>query len=228
MNGTSYPPPLPPNYFSQVFSLAAAAAGFSVIAVEAMSVNAFALSLSLCANARSGAAARTALFPVALSRATQRCALYSRQGNALDGTLRCDPPGTEPLFSEGGMVKRQDVEVTRLDDLLGAWLPALAGRVGSLKMDTEGFEPWVVEGGARFFETVKPPYMQVEVSEAMSVDATGVGPRELLRGFANAGYTLNVITAEAAKLDLKPDEVEIKWNVDVCMWQGDAFGPQGP
>ena len=85
------------------------------------------------------------------------------------------------------MIKRQVVDVARLDDLLHDWLPALQNRVGSLKMDTEGFEPWVVQGGKKFFSSVRPRFLQLEVS-AMSDAATGICSTQMLEAFEGLGY----------------------------------------
>lgn len=83
------------------------------------------------------------------------------------------------------------MDVVRLDDLLADWMPRLKGRVGALKMDTEGFEPWVVEGAQEFFRTVKPRFAQVEVSQ-MADKATGVPARALLRQLAGLGFELRL------------------------------------
>lgn len=69
------------------FSMAIANAGFSVIALEAMKVNQYAMQLTLCANV--GLAPHITLFPVALGKENEQCTLYSAEYNALDGTIRC-------------------------------------------------------------------------------------------------------------------------------------------
>jgi hypothetical protein len=84
-------------------------------------------------------------------------------------------------------VKQQDVDVARLDDLLAEWLPRLEGRVGALKMDVEGFEPWVLEGGQAFFRAVRPPFVTLELS-SHSVEATNTTAVELLARLAEWGY----------------------------------------
>lgn len=103
------------------------------------------------------------------------------------------------------MVKRQDVDVVRLDDILEDWLPALKGRVGSLKMDTEGFEPWVVEGGKKFFSEVRPRFMQLEVS-AMSEAATNVKATDLLEELVSYGYELR---ESAFSRPIRPKDIKI-------------------
>jgi Methyltransferase FkbM domain len=87
------------------------------------------------------------------------------------------------------MLKRQVVDVVRLDDLLIDWLPALKNRVGALKMDTEGFEPWVIQGGKKFFSSVRPSFLQLEVS-TMSDDATGISSTQMLEALAGLGYEI--------------------------------------
>ena len=87
------------------------------------------------------------------------------------------------------MVKRQDVQIARLDDLLKSWIPALKNRVGGLKIDTEGFEPWVIEGAQNFLSTVRPRFIQLEAS-TMSEAATNVSAVELLTGIVELGYEL--------------------------------------
>lgn len=81
------------------FTLGVASAGFSVIAIEAMSVNQYALSLSLCVNVGMGAA--VTVLPVALSKEKAQCAVYSAKHNVLDGTIRCDQAGMANLAGQG-------------------------------------------------------------------------------------------------------------------------------
>jgi FkbM family methyltransferase len=168
------------------FSLGVAAAGFKVIAIEAMSVNQFALSTSLCANI--GMSEAVTLLSVALGKESGQCTVFSATHNVLDGTIRCGEAEGEELLRQG-MVKRQDVDVVRLDNLLEDWLPALKNRVGALKMDTEGFEPWVINGGKKFFSDVRPRFLQLEVS-SMSDAATGISSLQMLEALAGLGYEI--------------------------------------
>ena len=171
------------------FSLRAAAAGFQVIAVEAMSVNQFAMRMSMCANEEIGQA--VSLIPVALSFENLHCDLFSIGVNALDGTIRCgSPEELEALTTRDGFIKRQDVEVARLDDVLKDWIPSLAGRIGALKIDTEGLEPYIIQGGPTFLSTAKPAYIQMEVSP-MSIHATNVDAIKLLNWMELFGYSVH-------------------------------------
>lgn len=170
------------------FTLGVASAGFSVIAVEAMGVNAAALSASLCVDP--ALARAVTLLPTALGRERHRCEVWSGRDNALDGNIRC---GLNPLeeagMTAGGMIKRQAVNIAPLDDLLQDWIPRLKGRVGALKIDVEGFEPWVFQGAARVLNEVRPRFIQMEVSR-MSVAGTNVSAVEMLEAVTAAGYEL--------------------------------------
>lgn len=87
------------------------------------------------------------------------------------------------------MVKRQQVDIARLDDVLKEWIPLLQGKVGALKMDAEGFEPWIIEGAAEFFTQVKPTFIQLEISQ-MTIDATNTSIAAFLGRMQSFGYEL--------------------------------------
>jgi len=174
------------------FTMYVAAAGFSVIAIEAMKVNQQALRLTLCAN--SEIMRRVTLFPAALGQEPAQCTLYSAEHNVLDGTIRCGASSgvaTHNMTSIGGvgMLQRETVQIQRLDDMLSEWMPALKGKVGALKIDTEGFEPWVFNGGKRFFTEVKPRFVQLEISD-MTKEATGIDAPDFLQSLVDMGYNL--------------------------------------
>jgi FkbM family methyltransferase len=81
------------------FTLGVAAAGFKVIAIEAMSVNQVALSMSLCSNI--GMSEAVTLLSVALGRGAEQCTVFSASQNVLDGTIRCGEAGETELLQLG-------------------------------------------------------------------------------------------------------------------------------
>lgn len=66
------------------------------------------------------------------------------------------------------MVSRGQMEVTRLDDFLTCDEP-LPYRYGVVKMDVEGFEAYVVEGGARVLREARIPFLTMEWKEPTAV-----------------------------------------------------------
>lgn len=121
------------------YTIAVAAAGFSVLSFEPMRINQNAVRLSLCANP--DAMQRVTFFNSGLGSAASRCEIWTDPTNFLNGVTVCDSEGSKPQY--GTFFKRQDIETQRLDDLLQDWIEHLKGKVGALKIDTEGFEPLV-------------------------------------------------------------------------------------
>ena len=61
-------------------------------------------------------------------------------------------------------MKVDDIKVNTLDNLLGDSLRLLRGKVGVVKIDVEGFEPWVIDGGRKFFSSASPAYIVTEIN----------------------------------------------------------------
>lgn len=165
------------------FSFAAAAAGFMVISFEAMRVNQRALQLSLCSNPKF--LDKIAIFNIALGKQEANCAIYSVPGNVLDGTVGC---GTKPPLP--GMIFRQTLNISSLDMVLDDIIPTITGKVAALKMDTEGFEPWVIEGGREFFSKVHPPFFTTELNSIALRSGSGYSSMDFIKQILGLGYDL--------------------------------------
>ena len=63
-------------------------------------------------------------------------------------------------------MKRQDLNIAVLDEILEQALPTLLGRIAIIKIDVEGFEPFVFEGAQRLLNVAHPPAILTEVSLA--------------------------------------------------------------
>ncbi len=147
------------------FAMAVAAAGFKVYAFEPMETNIAAIRYSLCANTQM--INNVALIETGLGSEYKVCGLYSGAANVGDGFVNCDPnfKVDGPGLAHRNLAKRQDLIVRRLDDLLDASvMDSLKGRVAVLKIDVEGFEPLVFEGGKKFLDIVHPEYLMTEVN----------------------------------------------------------------
>lgn len=59
------------------------------------------------------------------------------------------------------------MRTTTLDTLMRKGTIDLSGRRTVMKIDVEGFEPYVVGGGGRFFETTPPSSVVSEISVNM-------------------------------------------------------------
>jgi len=138
------------------FSMAMAALGYRAIAFEAMPINQKAIKHSACAN---NFQSHLHVIESGVGRDQVDCQIYAVPNNAQNGIVSCN--GVAPL---AGCVKVDDIKVNTLDKLLGDSLRLLRGKVGVVKIDVEGFEPWVIDGGREFFSSASPAYIMTEIN----------------------------------------------------------------
>lgn len=160
-------------------SFPVAARGFKVISIEAMDYNVNAMKASLCLNPQFSK--RITVYEAALGKERAECNFFSGNDNVGDAYLSCDPSRE----ASRGYQFRSKIYLKTLDELFGDF-SKIAGRVGALKIDVEGAEPWIVHGGKGFFEKVRPLAMVTEVSN-MSKDVTGLSTYEYMK-FMNQWY----------------------------------------
>lgn len=92
-------------------------------------------------------------------------------GDGLEGTSSF--LDTAHMEAGAGRYQARSVPVRRLDDLVRSL--AITGRIGFIKMDTEGFEPLVIDGGRETLAAHRP---------AMIVEAHSTRLAQLGRSFA--------------------------------------------
>jgi hypothetical protein len=83
----------------------------------------------------------------------------------------------------GEQAESVQVPITTLDE-------AMAGETGPvrlMKVDVEGHEPAVLEGGRSFFERVRPDYLFLEFEED-HLESAGSSGNELFEGVVALGY----------------------------------------
>lgn len=151
------------------FTLSAAAAGARVLAVEALAANYILLVDGVVTNKF---ARVTAVHAAAFSRTGTLCMI----GNSAWGQISNTGAG-------------QLVPALRLDDLHRAYSFSDAT---VLKMDVEGAELAVIDGGQDFLESATNLRVVFEVNPWASAEF-GYGHEELLRGFERLGYQLYLI-----------------------------------
>lgn len=168
--------------------------GYHGIAFEPMPGNIRLLRSTLCANDPNQE--RVGLITLGLSDKPAVCDVYVPPGNKGDGVVSC-PVGDDPAQRKGisteGYIPNGQIEVVRLDDLF--FIPGQddtlsnhtkTPHIGALKLDVEGFELKVVEGGRRFFTAAKIPFIAMEVWNLREDDL-----RELLAFFGSLGYQMS-------------------------------------
>jgi len=150
------------------FSLQFASAGWSVLAVEPMSHNRRAISLSMCVNPDVGARIRlisTALTSPASSDGGACILRSSDATNIGNGHLSCGAQA-KPC-TDGEHAVCEEVPLMTLDRLLDGTRPRLAA-IDVVKMDVEGLECQVLEGASDLFTQYRPSLLVMEGKNSAS------------------------------------------------------------
>jgi len=136
------------------FTLNMAALGVNVYSFEPMQENRYLIRKSLCHPENKNIRERVHLFDVGLSNVTQTCFMISHNINVLDGHTICvkDPTTYVP---PADYEVRGLINVDRIDN----YLSSRGKHIAAVKMDTEGYEAHVVQGGPKFFFESKIPLM---------------------------------------------------------------------
>lgn len=123
-----------------------AALGVKVIAFEPMEDNLVLLkhSLSLVGNVESGISQRITLYEHGLGTKDDMCFLYSDNGNVGDGHVKCVDHENDLNMEENYSVRGR-VPIKRLDDVIDT----SGMHIVAIKIDTEGFDSNVLEGGSK-------------------------------------------------------------------------------
>jgi FkbM family methyltransferase len=163
-----------------LYTLLAAECGSEVIAIEPVNATAEALRRNLKLNR------------VAHGVHVEEAALLNRNGTAvLDGK---DPNRQSATWSDNG-----DVRATTLDEILGQ-RTALG-----VKVDVEGNERLVLEGGARALGEHRIGLMQLEWNDT-SMGALGEGRGPVARLIRRAGYVLVRVDSSGRNLSVMDDD----------------------
>jgi len=126
------------------FTIAAAARGFSVIAIEAMAENELMIKASVCEN---GFADRVVVVGAAAGKASQTCYITSPSGDIGNGMVSCDLVDKDAFGRQ--VIILGTCPVISLDSLLAQTFSDAGWkmkRLGAAKIDVEGFEPMVLQG----------------------------------------------------------------------------------
>ena len=196
------------------FTLVMASLGLNVITVEPMSFNLELLRRSLCLPENKAMAERVVLHGKGLSNSETTCTVYSQPVNVGDGTLACGGGKPPQAAHQMHLQPRGDVQVIRVDDLIDASSSDEHDRkIVALKMDTEGHEALVVEGGKRLFLESHIPLIFTEFNPSWIRTRTDRDPLTFMHQFVQAGYAVRVDGNSTAKSTQEVMDMN-NWNPD--------------
>jgi FkbM family methyltransferase len=168
------------------FSLSIAAMGLNVMAFEPMSFNNDMMKRSLCMenNIKSGLSQRVQLFTNGLGPKEESCLVFSANHNEGDGHTLCGKTESEVQILPGHSI-RGKIDVKRLDDIASSE----GKKIALLKIDVEGYESHVVEGGRDFILNSKIPCIIAEFVPEWIRSKLG-DPERMINRFYDAGYKI--------------------------------------
>jgi FkbM family methyltransferase len=167
-------------------SLNMAALGVNVIAFEPMQENIQMLKRTLerKVNVESGISKRIKLFEHGLGSKDEICFIYSDDNNVGDGHVMC-APNENDLNIPANYTIHGRVPVKRLDDVINH----AAMHIVAVKMDVEGFEGNVLEGGSNVLLKSDVEVIQTEFDPKW-VKEKGGDPVLFMKRMMDAGYRI--------------------------------------
>lgn len=104
-------------------------------------------------------------------------------------------PGRTSLAPEGGDDEVEEVSLKRLDDI---WAELNRPKISFIKMDVEGSEPFVIEGGREFLRQCKP-VIELEINSA-KLKNLGKTPADIFNPLLELGYEAFKLDEETSRL----------------------------
>lgn len=171
------------------FALSMAALGINVLAFEPMEENINMLRQSICLpqNIQSGVSKRITLFGHGLGIKEETCIIYSHIINVGDGHVKCIEKESDLKIPHDYSIRGR-IPVRRLDHVINI---SEGINVVVVKMDVEGYEGNVLEGGTKFFLESDISIITTEFVPKLIEDKGG-DPDEFKRKFSSAGYSLQL------------------------------------
>ena len=150
--------------------------GYNIISFEPSDVNNYILKRNYCLNRE----VNVTLVKRGLYSEEKQCDFYISRGNIGDGWIFCDNNTNIPRH----LVKTGQSRLTKLSN----YLNFLSDKnLALIKIDVEGCESKVFEGGIEILSKYHIPYIFLEFSPQSLIDH-GTNPREFLQIFENTGY----------------------------------------
>lgn len=168
------------------YSLNMAALGVKVVAFEPMKENIelFKHSLSLSNNVKSGVSDLITLHEYGLGDKEETCFLFSDNRNLGDGHVKCVETESDLNMEEDYSVRGR-VPLKRLDDIVNS----KDTHVVAIKMDTEGFEGNVLEGGSQLILKGGVNVILTEFVPAHVIEKGG-DPLKFMKRISDSGYSI--------------------------------------
>jgi FkbM family methyltransferase len=167
------------------YSVMAAYYGFTVHAFEPLDMNLALFRASLCANSDVLDASRVTIHETLVGDQQGSCDVYTPNHVKGLGVMCCGSEECGKIDKEHNTFQKS-MPILQLDNVLGT---EVKGHIAFVKMDVEGAECKVLNGGKKLLE---PPFHPDMIqSEVLSGRMDGCTAQEYLNRYANAGYCVH-------------------------------------
>ncbi|KAJ3212241.1 hypothetical protein HK099_007769 [Clydaea vesicula] len=129
-----------------------------------------------------------------LSDKEKKCYLISDDQNLGDGIIKCYKQNQEN-FAPSGYKIREHIDLVRLDDYVQQ-------DIFLLKIDVEGFEPYVLDGATLLFKHYKVNFLMTEIAVAM-MQENNKDPLKYIESLLDLGFECSSIDFTGPYLDFK-------------------------
>lgn len=181
------------------FTLSMAANGYNVEAYEGMQVNQELITATLCEN--KDLKTKINLHKYGLGAKAGKCFIFSGDWNRGNGITDCKSKTREEAqakLTERHFV-RSEMELKRLDSVLKA-------DVKVMKMDVEGYEPWVLDGAQALFSEFRVWFLVLECNQPVLEKVTGLNCVDLSKQLHLLGFRLSITAFSGPFIPIDKEE----------------------
>ena len=154
--------------------------GYNIISFEPSKLNYYILRKNYCMNKESN----IILINKGLYTEDKKCNLYNLKGNIGNGMIICDNNTNTNLLKN--LIKNGEMELTKLSN----YIPFIKKKLVLIKIDVEGSEGKVFEGGIELITKYHIPFIFLEFTP-LSLKLHGTEPKSFLNFFLINGYKIS-------------------------------------
>ena len=154
--------------------------GYKIISFEPSQLNYYILRKNFCINRDSN----IILINKGLYIEDKKCDLYNLKGNIGNWMIICD--NVNKKSSLKNLFKTGEIVLTKLSN----YIPFIKNNLVLIKIDVEGSEGKVIEGGIELITKYHIPFIVLEFTPS-SLKLHGTDPNKFLQIFLNNGYNIS-------------------------------------
>jgi len=160
--------------------------GYTILCFEPFEKNNYVLKKNYCLLNKDS---NVVIITKGLGVEEKKCSYFNQLNNAGNGMVICDKDKLNNTFLGKLFIKESEVEITTLN----RFIPFLSDKkIALMKIDVEGHEHNVLEGGNYLITNYHVPFVVLEFSPSYLKEA-GSDPKNLAQFFVDNGYKISII-----------------------------------